>query len=75
MQVLLDTNILISYLLSPAKQGAVYQVVTAGLCGEFVILLPGQLLQELAKKAHEKKYLADRITPQELQEFVRLISG
>jgi putative PIN family toxin of toxin-antitoxin system len=39
-----------------------------------VILLPGQLLEELTRKAHEKKYLADRITPQELQEFVALLS-
>ena len=74
MRVLLDTNILISFLLIPHKRSPIYQVVTAGLRGEFVILLPGQLLGELAKRAHETKYLADRITPQELKKFGRLVS-
>ncbi len=74
MRVLLDANILISFLLIPHKRSPIYQVVTAGLRGEFVILLPGPLLEELAKKVHEKKYLADRITPKELQEFVAMLA-
>jgi putative PIN family toxin of toxin-antitoxin system len=74
MRVLLDANILISFLLIPHKQSPIYQVVTAGLRGEFVILLAGQLLEELARKAQGKKYLADRVTPQELKKFVRLVS-
>ena len=74
MRVLFDANILISFLLSPERRRPIYQVVTAGLRGEFVILLPGQLLEELARKTPEKKYLADRITLQELKKFVRLVS-
>ena len=74
MRVLLDANILISFLLIPHTHSPIYQVVTAGLRGELIILLPGPLLEELAKKAHKKKYLADRITLQELKKLVRLVS-
>ena len=74
MRVILDVNGLLSYLLSPHEWSAVYQVVTAGLNRAFVILLPGELLQEMAWKSRTKKYLADRITPLELEEFVRTLS-
>ncbi len=74
MRVLLDANILISYLLSPNEQSPVYRVVSAGLEGGFVILLPEELLQELARRVPEKEYLAERITGQELQEFADLFT-
>jgi putative PIN family toxin of toxin-antitoxin system len=74
MRVLLDVNILLSYLLSPHRQSPIHQVVTAGLGGAFVILLPGELLQEMSRKAHERRYLSERITPQELKEFVDILA-
>ena len=74
MRVLLDTNILISFLLAPDRGGPVHQVVRAGLRGTVVLLLPQELLGELSRKIPEKRYLADRIRPEELQEFIRLIS-
>ena len=74
MRVLLDANVLISFLLAPDRGGPVHQVVWAGLQGSFVLLLPEELLQELSRKIHEKKYLANRISPEDLQEFVHLVS-
>lgn len=74
MRVLLDTNILLSYLLTSYQQSLIHRIVVAGLSGAFVILLPGELLDEMARKARGKKYLADRISPNELQEFARILS-
>jgi putative PIN family toxin of toxin-antitoxin system len=75
MRALLDVNILLSYLLSPHQQSPIHQIVTAGLGGAFAILLPGELLQEMVRKAHGKKYLSNRIAPQELEEFVSILAG
>ena len=74
MRVLLDTNIFISYLLSAKPSSAIYQVISAGLRSEYVILLPGQLLTEFTHKAREKPYLSDKITELELQNFIDLIT-
>lgn len=73
MRVLLDANILISYLLTPTRGGPITQIVTRGLLGEFVLLLPDALIEELKRKASEKKYRADRITPGELGRFLDVL--
>lgn len=75
MRVLLDTNILISYLLTPAQNSPVTKIVTQGLLGDFVLLVPEELLQELKRKAHEKKYLVERIAPEEIGKFVDVLTG
>ena len=75
MRALLDTNILISYLLTPARNSPVTKIVTQGLLGDFVLLVPEELLQELKRKAHEKEYLAERIAPEELEKFVDTLTG
>jgi len=74
MRVLLDTNIFISYLLAAKPASPIYQVVRAGLRGEFVILLPGSLLTEFTRRVRQKPYLSARITEPELQEFISLLS-
>ena len=73
MRVLLDTNILISYLLTPKQTSPVLEVVTRGLLGDFTLLLPEDLLEEFWRKAHEKRYLVERIAPTELRRFVEVL--
>lgn len=73
MRVLLDTNILISYLLSP-KNSVIARVVEAGILGSFDLLLPEDLLDELAAKVRTKDYLAERIAPEEVRELVDILS-
>ncbi len=75
MRVLLDTNILISYLLTPGKDSPTIQIVSQGLLGDFVLLFPEDLLEELKRKAREKKYLAERITPEELGHLVDVLAS
>jgi uncharacterized protein len=73
MRVLIDTNILISYLLTPKKSGPIQDIVEAGFLGEFTLIVPEDLLEELAGKVKGKKYLVGRITQEDLEEFSSLL--
>jgi len=66
MRVLLDTNILVSYLLTPAKLGSVAAIMAALDRGEFTLVLPAELLDELERVATRKPRLAERIQPEHL---------
>jgi len=67
MRVLVDANVLISYLLTPKAAGPVVRVVEAGVLGEYTLLLPEGLLEELTGAVGGKPYLAGRITQEDLQ--------
>jgi hypothetical protein len=73
LRVLLDTNILISYLLTP-QNSVIAQIVEAGILGRFAMLFPEALSDELAEKARVKQYLAERITSEEVRELVDILS-
>jgi predicted nucleic acid-binding protein len=68
MWVLLDTNILISYLLNRSTVSPITQVVEAGILGAFTLLLPEALLEEFSTSTPNKSYLAKRITPAEMEQ-------
>lgn len=70
MRVLVDTNILVSYLLKPDTQGTTRSVVAAAFSGDFTLLILEDLLQELAKKVSQKKYLAHRIATDDVETLV-----
>lgn len=72
-RVLLDTNVLISYLLRPDAESAVGTLLRAFLAGRFVLLLPEALLEELVVTVREKPPLAQRIPVDELQTLVTLL--
>ncbi|MHB1355382.1 MAG: putative toxin-antitoxin system toxin component, PIN family [Anaerolineae bacterium] len=72
MRVLLDTNIVISYLLSPNR--AIARIVEEAILGSFNLLLPEDLLDELTKSVSIKRYLVNRITPEELRELVEILA-
>ena len=73
MRALLDTNILISYLLTPDRDSPIVEIVQAAVLGRFTLLLPEALLEELAAKVGEKPYLARRIAPEELAELAEIL--
>ena len=68
MRVLLDTNILVSYLLRPA--GTIQLVVDAGLAGAYQLLIPEALLDELAVTILAKEQLRSRIPEDTLHAFI-----
>ena len=47
MRVLLDTNILIRYLLNQTEQGTIVDIMRATSAGAFDLLVPEELLDEL----------------------------
>ncbi len=75
MRVLLDANILISYLLNKRADSPVTRVVEAGILGEFTLLLPEELVEEFTTKIPDKPYLAKRITTSEMVQFVAILSA
>jgi putative PIN family toxin of toxin-antitoxin system len=66
MRVLLDTNVLVSYLLTPSAGGSIGTIIDALTQGAFTLLLPPDLLEELERVATRKPHLAKRIRPDQL---------
>jgi putative PIN family toxin of toxin-antitoxin system len=75
MRVLLDANLLISYLLTPHQHSPVVQTILAAGQGRFTLLMPEALLEELVRTAGEKACLAKRIAHEELQQFTQTLSA
>lgn len=73
MRVLLDTDILISYLLSSQPDTTSVRIIRAAAEERFTLLLPDEILDELARKLIEKRDVAGRITPHNAQLFVTLL--
>lgn len=73
MRLLLDVNILISYLLAPQADSPVTRVVQAAVLGKFVLLLPAELMQEMRTKLANKSYLSARISHDEAVRFAAIL--
>jgi len=73
MRILADTNVLISLLLGVGEGGAIRSIFRALLSGQFTLLLPDQLVDELTATVRGKPRLAKRITSDELDQFVALL--
>ncbi len=88
-RVLIDTNILISYLLAPdqpsirqsthqgtqqgVQRGTIPTIVEAAFNGDYKLLLPGALLIELTETIKVRKHLAKRISPEQAAQFLELL--
>jgi putative PIN family toxin of toxin-antitoxin system len=71
MKVIVDTNVFLSYLLAPDRQGVVATVVTACLSlDEIDLLAPPEQLAEFAGKAATKPYVRSRIPHDAINHFV-----
>ena len=70
MRAILDTNILISYLLHDAPESPITQIVQAGVRGEYTLLTMQSLWQELQTSVQSKNYLRDRISCNDLRQLV-----
>lgn len=71
MRALIDTNVLISYLLLPKEVGSITDIFHAIRDGRFTLLLPEPLLQELTETVKSKPRLSRRISPSELASFTK----
>ena len=73
MRALVDTNVLIGFLLSPGEGGAVRSIFRAFLNDRFTLLLPQRLLNELIDTVSSKPRLTRRITAEQLHRFTTLL--
>ena len=73
IKALLDTNIFISYLLNPQVTGTIAQVVDAGIAGLYVLLLPGELFQEMFEAITRKEALSQRVKPEDMERLASLL--
>lgn len=71
--VILDANVLLSFLLSPDKQTAATQVVLREIAGEFVLVFPAGVAAEMRRKVREKQYFRERITGHSLENLIDLM--
>jgi putative PIN family toxin of toxin-antitoxin system len=74
MKVILDANVLISYLLTPREGGTITVVVDACLSGQVELLLPQELRDEIIEAREEKKYLRDNIPLDRLNRLLVLFA-
>jgi len=74
VRVLLDANILVSYLLAREASLAV-EIVEAGVAGRDDLLLPEDLVDGLASRVAGKPYLAERIAAEDVREFLGLLAA
>jgi predicted nucleic acid-binding protein len=75
MRVLLDTNVLISYLLTSEKERTIATIVEAWFRGAYTLLLPPEFTAELQKKMAAKGYLARKISQGAVETFITALSS
>ncbi len=76
MKVLIDTNIWLSYLLSTARPSAITTVVVASLTQDAIeVLVPQELITELAAKVATKRYFSTRIPRAMIDAFIEQLTA
>jgi len=74
MRVILDANVLISYLLAPASARTVIQVVEACFAPDVTLLWPPELNAEVRAAVRRSAYLQEHISPDDLTTFLAALS-
>jgi len=75
VRVLVDANLFISFLLTPDRESASNEVIRKAVLGEFTLLVPEGLLEEISSSARRKRYLLERIGPGEVDELMEILSS
>lgn len=75
MKVLLDANILISYLVPSSQTNAVSVIMEAVYSGQITLLVSDDLLNEVVESIKTKPRLAKRITPQQADDLASALLG
>jgi putative PIN family toxin of toxin-antitoxin system len=70
MKVLFDTNVLISYLLTPEGEGTIATIIERGFAGDYHFVVPDEVITELRNKLTDKAWLAVRIPQSTAEKFI-----
>lgn len=75
MRALLDSNIYVSYLLTPHQPGSIHEIFEAFQQGKFTLLLPEAVMDELTEVISNQPHLAGRIKPEQWNLFRKLLQS
>ena len=76
LKVVFDTSVYLTYLLSPDPAGsAVGHLLAAAANGDFELLLPIDVIAEFNTVVRESPRIASRVTRQEAERLLRVVSG
>lgn len=74
MKVILDANILISYLLAPGQSRTITQIVDiCFITSSIELIAPRELLDEITENVQEKESLRTHILPEDLAELLNTL--
>lgn len=76
MRVLVDTNVFVSRLLirSHTNTGG-SRVISAAVLGEYTLLIPEEVIEELHFVCAQKAHLRDRITERDVDDLVQVLQS
>lgn len=73
MRLLIDTNVLVSYLLYPNSASAVTRLMRRVEQGEFALVFPDGVTEELHRNVAAKEFLACRIASRSVDELLEIM--
>ena len=71
IRVLVDSNIFISYALSPDSSGAITGTVESLWIGDIELVFPDSVATEIRATVERKSYLRDRIAPEDIEALIK----
>ncbi len=74
MRALLDTNVFISYLLTPQHAGSVKAIFEALDRNQFTLLLPDEVVDEILDVIANRPHLMGRVGSDKLTTFLKLLT-
>ncbi len=75
MRVLVDSNLIIAYLLTPSGDHFMAFLLDVVADGQVTLLLPEALLKEIVQTAQRKPHLRQRINPAWLAQFIAVLQS
>ena len=74
MRIVVDANVLLNFLIYPERSTAVNRLVTRIIAGEFVLVFPPGVADEIRAKVHEKPYFRERVDPALVEDLISLLA-
>jgi len=74
VRVICDTNIFITYLISPHnRERVVVRLIEAAVSGAFTLVIPPELVRELIETVARKPHLSRHAGPQQIEHFLSIL--
>lgn len=74
MRVVVDANVFLSFLIYPNRSTAASRLVARVIAGDFVLVFPTGVADEMRSKVREKSYFHERIDPALVDDLLSLLT-